>query len=69
MKDFDDFKQQVKDIDTQGIEEGLRNRVVRQLTPDDYREQKISFIYGEMHPDYDISREEIAKFVEDNTYR
>ncbi len=61
--DFSEMLEKASEIDVGDVEERLREKAQPRLSNAEYRTQMISFLYGELHPKYGISRaqaEEIA---------
>ena len=51
IEEFDDLLRRMNELDLGDIEERLRSRVKPKLTPDEYRAQKISFLYERVAPE------------------
>ena len=56
--------QEMQSIDLSSLEEKMRSRAKTKLDDDEYRAQKISFLYGELHPKYGISREQAQEIAD-----
>ena len=64
---LDELLSEANKLDFSETENHLRQTAKPKLTREEYREQKISFLYGELHPKYGISRADAERIADEHS--
>ena len=51
------------------LTDALREAAGRKMTPEEIREQRVSFVMGTIHRDSDVTREDVRRIIEEREGR